>query len=124
MVSADLYRHSVNDRMLRKHRAISQGWADGLVGLARAHSVNVEQCRTARNTGTKSKGAEKRVTWRSPRLRWWSPEAPDLRLGPSGVPPCAASASSRGSRPVHAGRSRACAPCGSSLAWSLTPPVP
>lgn len=42
MVIAELYRHNVNGQTVRKLRAIGQGWADGLDGLARAHGVNVE----------------------------------------------------------------------------------
>ncbi|MFE1854706.1 TerD family protein [Streptomyces sp. NPDC059489] len=42
MVIAELYRHTTNDLPIWKLRAIGQGWADGLDGLARAHGVNVE----------------------------------------------------------------------------------
>ncbi|MFI2211599.1 TerD family protein [Streptomyces sp. NPDC020141] len=41
MVVAELYRHSRNGRPAWKLRAIGQGWADGLDGLARAHGVDV-----------------------------------------------------------------------------------
>ncbi|MFI1018389.1 TerD family protein [Streptomyces sp. NPDC020965] len=41
MVVAELYRHSANGRPVWKMRAIGQGWADGLDGLARAHGVDV-----------------------------------------------------------------------------------
>ncbi|MGW3819404.1 TerD family protein [Streptomyces sp. NPDC005046] len=36
MVIAELYRHNVNGELVWKLRAIGQGWADGLDGLARA----------------------------------------------------------------------------------------
>ncbi|MFD7447254.1 TerD family protein [Streptomyces sp. NPDC059909] len=42
MVIAELYRHTANDQPTWKLRAIGQGWADGLDGLARAHGVDVE----------------------------------------------------------------------------------
>ncbi|MEU8645920.1 TerD family protein [Streptomyces sp. NPDC048674] len=42
MVIAELYRHNVNGQAVWKLRAIGQGWAEGLDGLARAHGVNVE----------------------------------------------------------------------------------
>ncbi|MGW5582893.1 TerD family protein, partial [Streptomyces sp. NPDC003857] len=42
MVIAELYRHTTNGLPVWKLRAIGQGWADGLDGLARAHGVNVE----------------------------------------------------------------------------------
>ncbi|MGW7667515.1 TerD family protein [Streptomyces sp. NPDC054775] len=42
MVIAELYRHTTNGLPIWKLRAIGQGWADGLDGLARAHGVNVE----------------------------------------------------------------------------------
>ncbi|MFJ9713992.1 TerD family protein [Streptomyces sp. NPDC101234] len=38
---AELYRHTTNGRQVWKLRAVGQGWADGLDGLARAHGVNV-----------------------------------------------------------------------------------
>ncbi|MEV6117662.1 TerD family protein [Streptomyces sp. NPDC052109] len=41
MVIAELYRHTTNGQPVWKLRAIGQGWADGLDGLARAHGVNV-----------------------------------------------------------------------------------
>lgn len=42
MVIAELYRHtSPEGRPVWKLRAIGQGWADGLNGLARAHGVDV-----------------------------------------------------------------------------------
>ncbi|MGV9567742.1 TerD family protein [Streptomyces sp. NPDC003480] len=41
MVIAELYRHAINGQPVWKLRAIGQGWADGLDGLARAHGVNV-----------------------------------------------------------------------------------
>ncbi|WP_374201062.1 TerD family protein [Streptomyces mayonensis] len=37
MVIADLDRHTVETRSVWKLRAIGQGWADGLNGLASAH---------------------------------------------------------------------------------------
>ncbi|WP_328443405.1 TerD family protein [Streptomyces sp. NBC_00386] len=42
MVIAELYRHNINGELVWKLRAIGQGWAEGLDGLARAHGVNVE----------------------------------------------------------------------------------
>ncbi|MFE2064408.1 TerD family protein [Streptomyces sp. NPDC059467] len=41
MAIAELYRHTSNGREVWKLRAVGQGWADGLDGLARAHGVNV-----------------------------------------------------------------------------------
>lgn len=42
MVVAELYRHrSAEHRSVWKLRAVGQGWADGLDGLARAHGVDV-----------------------------------------------------------------------------------
>ncbi|WP_245173452.1 TerD family protein [Streptomyces aureus] len=41
MVIAELYRHTINNRPAWKLRAIGQGWADGLDGLARAHGVDI-----------------------------------------------------------------------------------
>lgn len=41
MAIAELYRHTANGRPVWKLRAIGQGWADGLDGLARAHGVDV-----------------------------------------------------------------------------------
>lgn len=42
MVVAELYRHNVDDQPVWKLRALGQGWADGLDGLARAYGVDVE----------------------------------------------------------------------------------
>lgn len=42
MVVAELYRHTADGVSGWKARAIGQGWAEGLDGLARAHGVNVE----------------------------------------------------------------------------------
>ncbi|MFF4467427.1 TerD family protein [Streptomyces mirabilis] len=42
MVIAELYQHRAEGHPVWKLRALSQGWADGLDGLARAHGVNVE----------------------------------------------------------------------------------
>ncbi|MFK4099288.1 TerD family protein [Streptomyces sp. NPDC019531] len=42
MVVAELYRHIIDGRPAWKLRAVGQGWADGLDGLARAHGVDVE----------------------------------------------------------------------------------
>ncbi|MEU9208415.1 TerD family protein [Streptomyces sp. NPDC048415] len=42
MVIAELYRHSADGHPVWKLRALGQGWADGLDGLARAYGVNVE----------------------------------------------------------------------------------
>ncbi|MET9678697.1 TerD family protein [Streptomyces coeruleorubidus] len=42
MVVAELYRHTVDGRPAWKLRALGQGWADGLDGLARAYGVDVE----------------------------------------------------------------------------------
>ncbi|MGW7425662.1 TerD family protein [Streptomyces sp. NPDC054813] len=41
MAIAEFYRHTANGRQVWKLRAIGQGWADGLDGLARAYGVNV-----------------------------------------------------------------------------------
>ncbi|WP_306971815.1 TerD family protein [Streptomyces canus] len=41
MAIAEFYRHTTNGQQIWKLRAIGQGWADGLDGLARAHGVNV-----------------------------------------------------------------------------------
>jgi hypothetical protein len=41
MVIAELYRHTSNEQPRWKLRAIGQGWADGLDGLARAHGLDV-----------------------------------------------------------------------------------
>ena len=41
MSVAELDRHTANGQQAWKLRAIGQGWADGLPGLARAHGVNV-----------------------------------------------------------------------------------
>ncbi|MFF3447846.1 TerD family protein [Streptomyces sp. NPDC002667] len=42
MVIAELYRHIADGRPVWKLRALGQGWADGLDGLARAYGVDVE----------------------------------------------------------------------------------
>lgn len=42
MVVAELYQHPVDGRTAWKLRAVGQGWANGLDGLARAHGVDVE----------------------------------------------------------------------------------
>ncbi|MGX4694266.1 hypothetical protein [Streptomyces sp. JNUCC 63] len=42
MVVAELYRHAVDGRPVRKLRVLGQGWADGLDGPARAYGVDVE----------------------------------------------------------------------------------
>jgi len=42
MVVAELYRHTTNGQRIWKMRAIGQGWADGLDGLARAYGVDVD----------------------------------------------------------------------------------
>ncbi|MFF4652570.1 TerD family protein [Streptomyces sp. NPDC001380] len=42
MVVAELYRRPVDGRPAWKLRAVGQGWADGLAGLARAHGVDVD----------------------------------------------------------------------------------
>ncbi len=42
MVMAEFYRRTVNGRTVWKLRALGQGWADGLGGLARDHGVDVE----------------------------------------------------------------------------------
>jgi stress response protein SCP2 len=41
MVIAELYRHSADGLPVWKLRALGQGWADGLDGLARAYGVDV-----------------------------------------------------------------------------------
>ncbi|MEV6833821.1 TerD family protein [Streptomyces sp. NPDC051133] len=41
MAVAELYRHTTDGRPVWKMRAIGQGWADGLDGLARAHGVHI-----------------------------------------------------------------------------------
>ncbi|MGW3150454.1 MULTISPECIES: TerD family protein [Streptomyces] len=41
MVVAELYRHTIDGGPAWKLRAVGQGWADGLDGLARAHGVDV-----------------------------------------------------------------------------------
>ncbi|MFJ9561495.1 TerD family protein [Streptomyces fuscichromogenes] len=41
MAVAEFYRHTANGQQVWKLRAVGQGWADGLDGLARAHGVNV-----------------------------------------------------------------------------------
>ncbi|WP_229916912.1 TerD family protein [Streptomyces fructofermentans] len=42
MVIAELYRHAIEGRSVWKLRALGQGWAEGLDGLARAHGIDVE----------------------------------------------------------------------------------
>ncbi|WP_449348520.1 TerD family protein [Streptomyces shaanxiensis] len=42
MVITEFYRHNVNGNRVWKLRALGQGWADGLDGLARAYGVDVE----------------------------------------------------------------------------------
>ncbi|MFE6886665.1 TerD family protein [Streptomyces sp. NPDC057694] len=42
MVIAEIYRHHAQGTPIWKLRAIGQGWADGLDGLARAYGVDVE----------------------------------------------------------------------------------
>jgi hypothetical protein len=42
MVVAEFYRRAVDGRPGWKLRALGQGWADGLGGLARAHGVQVD----------------------------------------------------------------------------------
>lgn len=42
MVVAELYRHTVDGLPTWKLRALGQGWADSLDGLARAYGVDVE----------------------------------------------------------------------------------
>ncbi|NUR00726.1 MAG: hypothetical protein HOY79_30630 [Streptomyces sp.] len=42
MVVAEVYRHTVDGLPAWKLRALGQGWADGLDGLARAYGVDVE----------------------------------------------------------------------------------
>ncbi|MET8981378.1 TerD family protein [Streptomyces sp. NPDC004539] len=42
MVVVELYRHTVDGSPVWKLRALGQGWADGLDGLARAYGVDVE----------------------------------------------------------------------------------
>ncbi|MEU3842983.1 TerD family protein [Streptomyces sp. NPDC028635] len=42
MVVAELYRHTLGGQPVWKLRAVGQGWADGLAGLARAHGVDIE----------------------------------------------------------------------------------
>ncbi|MGH3569407.1 MAG: TerD family protein [Pseudonocardia sp.] len=41
MVLAELYRHTRDAQPVWKLRAVGQGWADGLAGLARAHGVDI-----------------------------------------------------------------------------------
>lgn len=41
MVLVEIYRYAVNGEPAWKLRAIGQGWADGLDGLARAHGVDI-----------------------------------------------------------------------------------
>ncbi|WP_237525468.1 TerD family protein [Streptomyces sp. SID4985] len=41
MAVAEVYRHTTAGRPVWKLRALGQGWADGLEGLARAHGVDV-----------------------------------------------------------------------------------
>lgn len=42
MVMAEFYRHAANGQRVWKLRALGQGWADGLGGLARAHGVHID----------------------------------------------------------------------------------
>ncbi|MBO2450905.1 TerD family protein [Actinomadura barringtoniae] len=42
MVIAELYRHTTGQGAVWKLRALGQGWADGLDGLARSHGVEVD----------------------------------------------------------------------------------
>nr|WP_277819856.1 TerD family protein [Actinomadura sp. RB99] len=42
MVTAEFYRHTANDVLVWKLRAVGQGWSDGLDGLARAYGVQVD----------------------------------------------------------------------------------
>jgi stress response protein SCP2 len=42
LILAELYRHSVDGRAVWKLRAVNQGWADGLAGLAAAHGVAID----------------------------------------------------------------------------------
>ncbi|MEU4039675.1 TerD family protein [Streptomyces collinus] len=42
MVAAELYRHTTDAEPVWKLRAVGQGWADGVAGLARAHGVDVD----------------------------------------------------------------------------------
>ncbi|GAA4241518.1 hypothetical protein GCM10022254_70660 [Actinomadura meridiana] len=42
MVMAEFYRHAVDGLPVWKLRALGQGWADGLGGLARAHGVQID----------------------------------------------------------------------------------
>jgi hypothetical protein len=42
MVVAELYRHTTGGQTVWKLRAVGQGWADGLEGLARAHGVAID----------------------------------------------------------------------------------
>ncbi|WP_317441965.1 TerD family protein [Streptomyces collinus] len=42
MVVAELYRHTTGAGPVWKLRAVGQGWADGLAGLARAHGVDID----------------------------------------------------------------------------------
>jgi hypothetical protein len=41
MILTEIYRHTVDGRPVWKLRALGQGWADGLAGLARAHGVDI-----------------------------------------------------------------------------------
>jgi stress response protein SCP2 len=41
MILAEIYRHTIDGRQVWKLKAVGQGWADGLVGLARDHGVDV-----------------------------------------------------------------------------------
>jgi stress response protein SCP2 len=41
MVLVEIYRHAVGGQQVWKLRAVGQGWADGLAGLARDHGVDV-----------------------------------------------------------------------------------
>ncbi|WP_220450460.1 TerD family protein [Streptomyces flaveus] len=42
MVIAELHRHPVDGRPAWELRALGQGWADGLDGLARSYGVDIE----------------------------------------------------------------------------------
>jgi hypothetical protein len=41
MILAEIYRHTVDGQQIWKLRAVGQGWADGLGGLARDHGADV-----------------------------------------------------------------------------------
>lgn len=42
MILVEIYRHQNDNDPIWKLRAIGQGWASGLPGLARAHGVKIE----------------------------------------------------------------------------------